>query len=157
MDLTNPRKEEAIIMRPLILFDIDGVLVEPGGSRRLPNAAEGLARLRHGSDAVLSLLTADDEATARRRATATGVDRYLDFTVGAYGSDSASVAQDRARDTYGGDFSVIAVTADPTQASARAADTVVAVGPGPHEADHTVHSLVEIVEIVQLAETNKES
>lgn len=141
--------------RTLVLFDIDGVLVERGGSRRLPGAAEALAQLRHGGDIVLSLLTAQDEATARRRTTATGVDRYLDLTVGAYGSDSVATARGRAKDSYGTDFAVVVVTADPAGPTTEGADAVVAVGPGQPAADHTVGSLVEIVQLVQQTKTRQ--
>ena len=139
----------------LLLLDVDGVLVEPGESRRLPGTAETLAQLRAGGDAVLSLLTRADEAAARQRIVSTGLDRYLDFAVGAYG-DTASVAaaRQRARESYGADLAVVVVTADPALlAEARAgADTVIAVARpdrnSPADADHVVAGIAEIEPLV---------
>jgi ribonucleotide monophosphatase NagD (HAD superfamily) len=128
-------------IRTLVLFELDGVLVEQKSSRRLPGTAETLAQLRHGGDTVLSLLTADDMDSARRRTTATGLDRYLDFAVGAYGSDPASLAKERARESYGADFAVVVVT----------------TGRACPDADHTVRDLADVTEIVQQTKTTKES
>jgi phosphoglycolate phosphatase-like HAD superfamily hydrolase len=119
------------VTRMLVLFDVDGVLVEQGGSSRLPGTAEAMARLRHACH-VLSLLTGEDENSARRRTTKVGVDRYLDYTVAACGGAPLAAAVERARAAYGGEFTVVVVTTDTTQ---------------PDAADHVVTNLVDLVSL----------
>lgn len=148
--------------RRLVLFDLDGVLVEPGQPRRLPGTAEALARLRGTSDAVLSLLTGETKDEAERKVTGAGVGRYLDPEVGAYGPDTedrakaVALARRRAKDSYGCEFAAVVVTAastpDIAQVSAEA-ETVVAVAEdsaGPElraaGAGHVVSRLVDGVE-----------
>jgi phosphoglycolate phosphatase len=149
--------------RQLVLFDLRGVLVERGGSRRLPGAAEALAQFRHSGDAVLSLLTAEDESSARTRAIEVGVDRYLDLAVAAYRADTGSpvaTARERAQAVYGGEFEVVVVTADSEAdvAGVRAdADVVIAVATGTSTvpqlraagADHVLTNLVDLVALAR--------
>ena len=151
-----------MVARRLLLFDVDGVLVETGELRRPPGAAEALARLRHDGDAVLSLVTGDDEREARRKTDVVGVNRYLDLDVGAYGSDSedrsklVSLARRKAQDSYGCEFEVLVVTAGSAADVANVrpdADLVLAVastetaGLRAAGADHVVTSLLDVVEL----------
>jgi phosphoglycolate phosphatase-like HAD superfamily hydrolase len=148
--------------RPLVLFDVDGVLVGKDELRRLPGAAEALAQLRHDGDAVLSLVTDADEDIARHRTTEVGVERYLDFTVGAYGSGPAADARDKAERAYHTTFRTIVVradSADDVRRTRSAADVLVAVAatePAADElraagADHVIASLIDLVPLVRAA------
>ncbi len=149
-------------VRPLVLFDVDGVLVGRDELRRLPGAAEALAQLRHDGDAVLSLVTDADEDVARYRTTTVGVERYLDFTVGAYGSSQVADARDKAERAYNDTFRTIVVRADSADDVRRArpaADVLVAVAatePAAEQlraagADHVVASLTDLVPLVRAA------
>jgi phosphoglycolate phosphatase-like HAD superfamily hydrolase len=153
--------------RRLILFDVEGVLVEQGREHRPAGAAEGLARLRHESDAVLAVVTAEHREEALRKAHFVGVDRYLDPDVGAYGGESTDtsalvpVARDRARDAYGEAFTVVVVTAGPAAETARlrpVADLLVALAPAGADdpaaaglreagADHVVATLLDVADL----------
>jgi phosphoglycolate phosphatase-like HAD superfamily hydrolase len=124
------------VTRMLVLFDIDGVLVEQGGSSRLPGTAETMAQLRHAGH-VLSLLTGEDEDTARQRTTKVGVDRYLDYAVAACGGAPLATAVERTRAAYGGDFTVVVVAAETSQTAG---------------ADHVVTNLVDLVPLAHNAE-----
>jgi phosphoglycolate phosphatase len=154
-------------VRTLMLFALDGVLVTPDGASRLPGAAEALAALRQRGDVVPSLITGEPAGEARRRATEVGLERYLDFTVGAYGSDSADparlvpIARERARDHYG-DLTtvVVAATRDEVRWARPAADVVLAVVAGADvpgallDALHTAgadHLLTGVADVVELS------
>ncbi len=151
-----------MVARRLLLFDLDGVLLETGELRRSAAAAEALALLRHEGDAVLSLVTGEDEGEARRKTDVVGVNRYLDLDVGVYGSDSenwseqVSLARRKARESYGCEFEVMVVTAGSTTDVAnarRTADLVFAVssteaaGLRAAGADHVVTDLLGVVEL----------
>lgn len=153
-------------LRTLVLFDVEGVLVKRGELRRVAGAAEGLARLRHETDAVLSVATTESRKCALRKATVVGVDRYLDLDVGAYGGESVGVpalvrlARERTLAAYGGEFDVLVVTAGIAVEVARlrpAADTLIALAPkgGPVAelraagADHVVANLLEVAELAR--------
>ena len=75
----------------------------------LPGAAEVLAHLAEDSDIIQSVLTGNIEANARVKLGAFGLDRWLDFEVGGFGTESAvradlvPVAQGKARTRYGFD------------------------------------------------------
>lgn len=143
--------------RTLLLFALDGVLIEPGGTKRLPGAAEALVTIRHSGDAVLSLLTRDTEADARRKTeeTVSGMARYLDLDVGAYGPDGTPAgARARAAESYGCAFTVVAIVGAAPDETARVrpdADTVIAVAPDAQAdtlraagADHVVSGLAAL-------------
>ena len=155
--------------RTLLLFALDGVLVEPGGARRLPGAAEALVKIRHSGDAVLSLLTREAEDDARRKTeeTVSGMSRYLDLDVGAYGPDATpSDARRLAVGAYDCAFTVLAVTGPAPGEVTRVragADTVVAVAPQAQAgalraagADHVLSGLDELPEVLTSARTNAE-
>lgn len=159
MDL---REGETMTQRPLVLFDVDGVLMAKDELRRLPGAAEGLAQLRHDGDAVLSLVTQADEEPVRFRTTKVGLERYLDFTVGAYGSGQPADARDKAERAYDTTFRTIVVcadSADDVRRARSAADVLVAVaatGAAAEQlraagADHVVASLIDLVPLVRAA------
>jgi FMN phosphatase YigB (HAD superfamily) len=159
MDL---REGATMSERPLVLFDVDGVLIAKDELRRLPGAAEALAQLRHDGDAVLSLVTDADEDDARFRTTKVGLERYLDFTVGVYGAGQAADARAKAEGAYNAAFRTILVCADSADAVRRirpAADVLVAVAatePAAEElraagADHVVASLIDLVPLVRAA------
>ncbi|GLY69638.1 hypothetical protein [Amycolatopsis taiwanensis] len=162
-----------MVARRLILFDVDGVLVERGRLVRPAGAAEGLARLRHQSDAVLSVATVDDKKIALRKLNAIGVDRYLDLEVGAYGPKPAEpstlvdIARDRASAAYGCEFEVLAVTAGPAADVAwlrQAVDVLIALAPAGDEepadglreagADHVVANLFDVADLVTSVPAN---
>ncbi|ALG08671.1 hypothetical protein [Kibdelosporangium phytohabitans] len=131
--------------RRLILFEVDGVLVKRGELVRHPGAAEGLARLRHETDAVLSVVTADSKQDALKKTDVVGVNRYLDLEVGAYGSETVQTARKRANAAYGCEFTVLAVTVADV-ARLRQADEVVALSPA-QGADHVLASLLDLADI----------
>jgi phosphoglycolate phosphatase len=151
-------------VRTLMLFGTDGVLLTAGGSERAPGAAEALAVLRQRGDTVLSLATEEPADRAQARTTAAGLDRYLDFTVGAYGSDTTDparlvgLARDRATQAYGPVPTVVVVAAPDEVVWARAAADVVVAAVHPAGApgavldglvsagaDHLVTDLREVV------------
>lgn len=148
--------------RPLVLFDVDGVLIATDELRRLPGAAEALAQLRHDGDAVLSLVTEADEDLTRNRTTKVGLERYLDFTVGVYGSGRLADAREKAERAYDAAFRTIVVCADSADDVRRVrsvADVLVAVAatePAAEQlraagADHVVASLIDLVPLVRAA------
>ncbi len=73
----------------------------------LPGAREALAALRHRPEVVQSLLTGNLRANALLKLATFGLDRYVDFEVGAYGSDHhdrprlVAVARAKAKAKYG--------------------------------------------------------
>ena len=76
--------------------------------RVYPGVPETLAALHEADGVVNSLLTGNIEANAAVKVGAFGLDRWLDFEAGAYGSDPherrsdlVAVARERARERYG--------------------------------------------------------
>jgi phosphoglycolate phosphatase-like HAD superfamily hydrolase len=75
--------------------------------RALPGAANALARLADDPDVIQSVLSGNIHANARVKLSAFGLHRYLDFSVGAFGAESAvradlvAVAQRKAHFAYG--------------------------------------------------------
>ncbi len=73
----------------------------------LPGAANALARLADDPDVIQSILSGNIHANARVKLSAFGLHRYVDFSVGAFGAESAvradlvSVAQRKAHFAYG--------------------------------------------------------
>lgn len=147
-----------------MLFGTDGVLFPRGMPERAPGAAEAMAALRHRGDIVLSVVADEPAAAVRDRVTAAGLDRYLDFTVGAYGSDTTDadrlvqLARDRATAAYGKLTTVVVVATATEIVRARpAADVVIAAtGSGDTSgvvldelleagADHLVTDLRDVV------------
>ena len=75
--------------------------------RALPGAHQALQRLDGEPDVVQSLLTGNIEANAHVKLGAFGLDRHLDFSIGAYGSDHrvrgelVAIALGKARELRG--------------------------------------------------------
>ena len=110
-----------------------------------PGVAEVLEALDARDDVVQSLLTGNIEANAAVKVSAFGLERWLDFEVGAYGSDPheersdlVAVARERAADKYGEPTGAVLVGDTPLdvraaqEAGARA--VAVATGFADHEA-----------------------
>jgi phosphoglycolate phosphatase-like HAD superfamily hydrolase len=82
-----------------------GVLRRQGSA--LPGAQAALAALQHVPGVVQSLLTGNIRPVAVEKLTAFGLDRYVDFEVGAYGaddverSDLVAKARRKVADRYG--------------------------------------------------------
>jgi phosphoglycolate phosphatase len=104
-----------------------------------PGVPETLAAL-HGRDGVVqSLLTGNIEPNAALKVGAFGLERWLDFDVGAYGSDPheerselVAVARERVRAKYGEPARAVLVGDTPhdVQAAREAGATAVAVATG---------------------------
>lgn len=75
--------------------------------RALPGAREVLAAVGRLPDVIQSVLTGSIEPNAIAKLTALGLDKYLDFTVGGYGSETypkaalVELARTRAAKKYG--------------------------------------------------------
>jgi phosphoglycolate phosphatase-like HAD superfamily hydrolase len=76
--------------------------------RTYPGVPETLAALHEREDVINSLLTGNIEANAALKVSAFGLERWLDFGVGAYGSDPheeryelVAIARERATRKYG--------------------------------------------------------
>jgi phosphoglycolate phosphatase len=107
--------------------------------RPFPGAPQALEAL-HGRDGVVqSLLTGNIESNAALKVSAFGLDRWLDFEVGAYGSDPhearsdlVAVARERAAAKYGEPTGAVLIGDTPLDVrAAREADArAVAVATG---------------------------
>jgi phosphoglycolate phosphatase-like HAD superfamily hydrolase len=112
--------------------------------RALPGAAAALERLHREPGVVQSLLTGNIEPNAHVKLAAFGLDRHLDFEVGAYGSDHrrrgelVAIALAKARRKHGIDLEPTdAVLVGDTPLDVRAAHEggarAVAVATGPYD------------------------
>jgi phosphoglycolate phosphatase len=78
--------------------------------RALPGAAEALRELSHRTDVIQSILTGNTRASAEIKLRAFDLDRYLDFDIGAYGTDDdtranlVGAARQRAEKAHGISF-----------------------------------------------------
>jgi phosphoglycolate phosphatase-like HAD superfamily hydrolase len=104
-----------------------------------PGVAEVLEALHGRDDVVQSLLTGNIESNAALKVSAFGLERWLDFEVGAYGSDPherrsdlVAVARERAATKYGESTSAVLVGDTPldVQAAHEAQARAVAVMTG---------------------------
>jgi phosphoglycolate phosphatase len=98
---------------PRVLEELAGALDARKDAMRAegyayPGVAEVLAALDERDDVVQSLLTGNIEVNAAVKVSAFGLERWLDFEVGAYGSDPheersdlVAVARERAAAKYG--------------------------------------------------------
>ncbi len=98
---------------PRVLEELAGALEARKEAMRsegfaYPGVAEVLEALHDRDDVVQSLLTGNIEANAALKVSAFGLERWLDFDVGAYGSDPheersdlVAVARERAARKYG--------------------------------------------------------
>jgi phosphoglycolate phosphatase len=113
--------------------------------RALPGAREALERLAAEPGVVQSLLTGNIERNAAVKLGAFGLDRFLDFEVGAYGSDHrdrgelVAVARDKAERKLGRavppeDVVLVGDTPLDVAAARRGGARVVGVATGRHDA-----------------------
>jgi phosphoglycolate phosphatase len=78
--------------------------------RALPGAAEALRALSERSDVLQSVLTGNTRPSAEIKLRAFDLDRYLDFDIGAYGTDDdtranlVDIGRQRAAKAYGTNF-----------------------------------------------------
>jgi phosphoglycolate phosphatase-like HAD superfamily hydrolase len=78
--------------------------------RALPGAAEALHALSERNDVLQSVLTGNTRPAAEIKLRAFDLDRYLDFDIGAYGTDDGvranlvGIARQRAEKAHGGSF-----------------------------------------------------
>jgi phosphoglycolate phosphatase len=78
--------------------------------RSLPGAAEALRALSERNDVIQSVLTGNTRPSAEIKLRAFDLDRYLDFNIGAYGTDDNTranlvvIARQRAEKSHGGNF-----------------------------------------------------
>jgi phosphoglycolate phosphatase-like HAD superfamily hydrolase len=78
--------------------------------RALPGAAEALRTLSERNDVLQSVLTGNTRPSSEIKLHAFDLDRYIDFDIGAYGTDDdtranlVSVARQRAEKAHGGNF-----------------------------------------------------
>jgi phosphoglycolate phosphatase len=98
---------------PRVLEELAGALEARKEAMRdeghaYPGVAEVLEALHGRDDVVQSLLTGNIESNAALKVSAFGLERWLDFEVGAYGSDPherrsdlVAVARERAATKYG--------------------------------------------------------
>ena len=110
----------------------------------LPGAHEALQRLGDEPDVLQSLLTGNIEANAGVKLSAFGLDRYLDFEIGAYGSDHrrrgelVAVALRKAHERRGvelapGDAVLIGDTPLDVAAALEGGARAVGVASGPYD------------------------
>jgi phosphoglycolate phosphatase-like HAD superfamily hydrolase len=107
--------------------------------RVMPGVVDVLEALGRRDDVVQSLLTGNIEPNAVVKLAAFGLERHLDFEVGAYGSDHrvraelVPIARRKAREKYGVEFEAVIVGDTPLDvAAARAGGArAVAVATGP--------------------------
>jgi phosphoglycolate phosphatase len=114
--------------------------------RALPGAEAALTAVGRSPGVVQSLLTGNIEPNAAIKLAAFGLDVYLDFAVGGFGSDDAhrpnlvAVAQRKAKEKYGIEFSptstvLVGDTPLDVAAGLQGGARVVAVATGPFDAD----------------------
>jgi phosphoglycolate phosphatase-like HAD superfamily hydrolase len=112
--------------------------------RTYPGVAETLAALHERADVINSLLTGNIEANAALKVSAFGLEHWLDFEVGAYGSDPheeryelVAIARERAARKYGDLTGVVLVGDTPldVRAAHKAGARAVAVATGFAELD----------------------
>jgi phosphoglycolate phosphatase-like HAD superfamily hydrolase len=112
----------------------------------LPGAHEALQRLADEPDVVQSLLTGNIEANAQVKLSAFGLERHLDFGIGAYGSDHRrrgelvaialrKAGERRGLDLTPGDVVLIGDTPLDVAAALEGGARAVAVASGPYDED----------------------
>jgi phosphoglycolate phosphatase len=129
---------------PRVLEELAGALEARKEAMReeghaYPGVAEVLEALHGRDDVVQSLLTGNIESNAALKVSAFGLERWLDFEVGAYGSDPherrsdlVAVARERAATKYGESSGAVLVGDTPldVQAAHEAQARAVAVMTG---------------------------
>jgi phosphoglycolate phosphatase-like HAD superfamily hydrolase len=113
--------------------------------RAMPGAAAALARLQSRPDVLQSLLTGNIAPNAKVKLSAFGLDRHLDFEIGAYGSDHrmrgelVAIARSKAEQKHGVELaSADVVLVGDTPLDIRAAHEggarAVGIATGPYDA-----------------------
>ncbi len=109
-----------------------------------PGVSEALAALHARDDVINSLLTGNIEANAALKVSAFGLERWLDFEVGAYGSDPheeryelVAIARERAAAKYGEPTGAVLIGDTPldVRAAREAGARAVAVATGFSDVD----------------------
>lgn len=114
--------------------------------RALPGAAEALRELSRRDDVTQSVLTGNTRPSAEIKLRAFGLDRYLDFDVGAYGTDDdtranlVGIARQRAKKAHGHRFDngqtvLIGDTPNDVAAARESGARIIAVATGRDTAD----------------------
>jgi phosphoglycolate phosphatase-like HAD superfamily hydrolase len=112
--------------------------------RTYPGVPETLAALHARDDVINSLLTGNIEANAALKVSAFGLERWLDFEVGAYGSDPheeryelVAIARERAAAKYGEPTGAVLIGDTPldVRAAREAGARAVAVATGFSDVD----------------------
>ena len=115
--------------------------------RALPGAAEALQALADRPDAVQSVLTGNTRPAAWIKLRAFDLDKWLDFNIGAYGTDDdtranlVAVARQRAEKSHGrhytnGDTVLIGDTPNDVTAALTNGARIIAVATGKDTADN---------------------
>lgn len=134
---------------PHVLSELEAALDARGEriaaeGRAYPGVPETLAALHERDDVINSLLTGNIEANAALKVSAFGLDRWLDFEVGAYGSDPheeryelVAIARDRAAAKYGEPAGAVLIGDTPldVRAAREAGARAVAVATGFSDVD----------------------
>ncbi len=111
--------------------------------RALPGAAEALRALSERNDVIQSVLTGNTRPSAEIKLRAFDLDRYLDFDIGAYGTDDdtrsnlVNVARQRAEKARGLNFDddatiLIGDTRNDVAAARASHARIIAVATGKH-------------------------
>lgn len=114
--------------------------------RALPGAAEALRELSQCEDVTQSVLTGNTRPSAEIKLRAFGLDRYLDFDIGAYGTDDdtranlVAIARRRAEEARGHPFYngltvLIGDTPNDVAAAHQSGARIIAVATGRDTAD----------------------
>jgi phosphoglycolate phosphatase len=112
----------------------------------LPGAAEALRALAERNDVLQSVLTGNTRPASEIKLRAFGLDRYVDFDIGAYGTDDdtranlVNVARQRAEKAHGASFDddatiLIGDTPNDVAAAKASAARIIAVATGKDSAD----------------------
>jgi phosphoglycolate phosphatase-like HAD superfamily hydrolase len=144
---------------PRVLEELAGALEARKEAMRdeghaYPGVAEVLEALHRRDDVVQSLLTGNIESNAALKVSAFGLERWLDFEVGAYGSDPherrsdlVAVARERAATKYGESTRAVLVGDTPldVQAAHEAQARAVAVMTGFADRQALLRSRPEVL------------
>jgi phosphoglycolate phosphatase len=114
--------------------------------RALPGAAEALRELSRRGDVTQSVLTGNTRPSAEIKLRAFGLDRYLDFDIGAYGTDDdiranlVAIARQCAEQAHGHHFDngqtvLIGDTPNDVTAAQESGARIIAVATGRDTAD----------------------
>jgi phosphoglycolate phosphatase len=114
--------------------------------RAFPGAAAALERLQSEPDVLQSLLTGNIAPNAKVKLAAFGLDRHVDFEIGAYGSDDrmrgrlVAIAREKAERKHGvelhaGDVVLIGDTPLDVRAAHEGGARAVGVATGPYDVD----------------------